>query len=390
VLKNRISQEDLTLVEKTANQLHIYLQACNYAGYDPFDGLESRVFKVTPFSQFKSTRLAWIQFVKRFPISLRPLLLVPRGRNPKGIALCASALLELGQVWEESHCTDEAQELLAWLVGHQAEGGGWAYNFDWQSRGFFAPKGTPNIICTVFAASAFLDGYETTRTQGYLDTALSSCSFILERLLRSKGDDTWFSYTPLDNLQVHNANLWGAALLARVYQYTGEEQLRQSAERAVHFSVRRQNADGSWYYGEASSQNWIDSFHTGYNLVALKNCQDCCQPGALEKVLSNGYEFFDRHFFRHDGMPRYYHDRAYPIDLHCSAEGILTYLKFQDQDSGALENAIRIARWAIEHMYKRDHFYYRKHRFYTNRIDYTRWTQAWMFYALAKLANTNR
>ena len=33
---------------------------------------------------------------------------------------------------------------------------------------------------------------------------------------------------------------------------------------------------------------------------------------------------------------------------------------------------------------RRNYFYYQKTRWYTNRIDYMRWSQAWMFYALAR------
>ena len=34
----------------------------------------------------------------------------------------------------------------------------WGYNFDWQSRNFFAPRGTPTIVPTAFAARALIEG----------------------------------------------------------------------------------------------------------------------------------------------------------------------------------------------------------------------------------------
>lgn len=391
-----VASLDLSLVGEAVRQLHEYLQVHDYAGHDPYDGLESRVFRATPLKKLKVARLAWIQLMKRSPINLRPLLLVPRGRNPKGIALGISALLELSQVWGDLRYVDEARGLLSWLISHQTKdrqynGCSWGYNFDWQSRAFFAPKGAPNMICTVFAANAFLDAYEITSDQTYLDIARSSCTFAVESLLRSEGDNMWFSYTPLDNVQVHNANLLGAALLARVHRHTGEKKFRQIARDSVRFSIDRQNDDGSWYYGEAVNQRWIDNFHTGYNLVALKRYQGYAKDLNVEKELCRGYEFFDRHFFHDDGMPNYYHDRLYPIDAHCSAQGILTYLEFQKYDSKALEKAIKIAEWAIRYMYSdKGYFYYQKHRFYTIKISYIRWAQAWMFYALSRLLNTPR
>ncbi|MCV4615500.1 hypothetical protein OFM04_36925, partial [Escherichia coli] len=43
------------------------------------------------------------------------------------------------------------------LYGKTADGRttrSFGYNFDWQSRAFFAPKGTPTIVPTAFAAKA--------------------------------------------------------------------------------------------------------------------------------------------------------------------------------------------------------------------------------------------
>jgi hypothetical protein len=42
--------------------------------------------------------------------------------------------------------------------------------------------------------------------------------------------------------------------------------------------------------------------------------------------------------------------------------------------------------WAIDNMQdKEGYFYYQKKRWYKNKIDYMRWSQAWMFYALTQL-----
>src|SRR5262249_42261599 len=81
----------------------------------------------------------------------------------------------------------------------------WGYNFDWQSRAFFAPRNTPNVVCTVFAALAYLDWYERTGAESVLGIVNSSCRFLLDRLNRSAGHEgECFSYTPLDHCRVHN------------------------------------------------------------------------------------------------------------------------------------------------------------------------------------------
>src|SRR5207302_2466510 len=74
-------------------QLWKWSRAQGLAGYDPYDGLNSRLFQATPFKNSRTARLAWIQFHKRSPINFRSLVGVPRERNAKAIALFALAAL---------------------------------------------------------------------------------------------------------------------------------------------------------------------------------------------------------------------------------------------------------------------------------------------------------
>ena len=43
-------------------------------------------------------------------------------------------------------------------------------------------------------------------------------------------------------------------------------------------------------------------------------------------------------------------DSLFPIDIHCSAQGIITCLKLQKLDERSLPLAEKIAKWAIENM----------------------------------------
>ena len=54
-----------------------HCRAQGLAGYDPYDGLNSRLFQSLPLKQSRAARLAWIQFHKRSPVNLRPLVSVP-------------------------------------------------------------------------------------------------------------------------------------------------------------------------------------------------------------------------------------------------------------------------------------------------------------------------
>jgi hypothetical protein len=88
-----MSRTKTNLLDLNAELLN-RVRAEDYSGYDPFDLLNSRFFQATPFKHNKFMRLAWLQFGKRSPLNLRPLLGVPKMRNPKGIGLIIAGLLQ--------------------------------------------------------------------------------------------------------------------------------------------------------------------------------------------------------------------------------------------------------------------------------------------------------
>ncbi len=247
---------ELDPLEHCVARLHQRLQREDYAGHDPYDGLESRVFQALPLRSWKWSRIVMTQLMKRSPRNLRKLLRVPRGRNPKGIALCVSALIHLARVYKSPADQEEDQRLLGWLAEHRVRGCShfcWGYNFSWQSRSFFASGNTPNVTCCIFVANALLDAHELFGNATYLEIARSTCAFLEEHLLARADGKTYFCYIPGNDTPVHNVNLLAAALLTRVAVRTGERKLLELAREAVVFSVRRQKEDGSWYYGEAGN-----------------------------------------------------------------------------------------------------------------------------------------
>ena len=78
--------------------LMAYCRKNDWAGYDPYDALNSRVFNFSPFAKSRVCRIAITQIVKRLPVNPRPLLLVPQKQNPKAIALFLMAFLKLSKL----------------------------------------------------------------------------------------------------------------------------------------------------------------------------------------------------------------------------------------------------------------------------------------------------
>ena len=146
--------------------------------------------------------------------------------------------------------------------------------------------------------------------------ARSICDFILSDLKRTveTDEEVCFSYSPVDDTRIFNANLFAADTLASVGVLTGETEFCSFALRAARFVVRRQRADGSWPYGESAGQEWVDSFHTAYVLVSLRRISESCDSAEvdLNQPLKRAYEFWRERFFLADGWPKYYHDGLYP------------------------------------------------------------------------------
>src|SRR5688500_20284225 len=80
-------------LEAVHDTLFAWCRQHNFAGHDPFDALNSRLFQATPLSRFRTPRLLFTQLTKRSPLSLRAVTRVPPQKNAKGIALFALAAL---------------------------------------------------------------------------------------------------------------------------------------------------------------------------------------------------------------------------------------------------------------------------------------------------------
>ena len=108
-----VSLEDQTAVMR---KLLEYCRNSDWAGYDPYDALNSKIFKLLPFANSRFPRLALTQALKRFPLNLRRLLLIPKTQNPKAIALFLMAFLKLlrhGLLGQEGLIEQMTERLIA-------------------------------------------------------------------------------------------------------------------------------------------------------------------------------------------------------------------------------------------------------------------------------------
>ncbi len=394
--------------------LRTWVESRQFAGYDPFDLLNSPYLSgsflgpflgSSPGSSLGSSPgsslgsgarkalpgILLIQAGKRFGgLRLRQLLKVPPSRNPKALGLCLSAYCDLAR----SGCDVSAQaawlkrELIRLRSPHESDYS-WGYDWDYLSlRGSRLPAFSPNCIASYFCGTAMLEMSEVFGDAEALEIAESVARFMASRLKRSfeSADEVCFSYTPNDQTLIYNSSALVGVFLARAGSLRGNEAYLSLARKVMVFLQRGQLQTGAWYYGRLRRQRWIDSFHTSYNLCALLDYQRITGDPAFEQAMLSGHRYFQTTFFTRDGAPRYFHNRTFPIDIHACAQAILHFIAFSSIDPSALERASKTFHWTMRNMAAPDgSFYFQRHRLWTNRTAYMRWGQAWMLQALARL-----
>ena len=388
-------------------RLKRYCEEEHFKGWDPYDGLNSKVAQMLlPLRHSALLRLCVIQGFKRCPVNLRRLALVPKEYNAKGIGLFLSGYCHLYRAlakhpeWEQMLGTkDEARrricELAELLISLRSpgnyHGACWGYNFDWQARRLFLfPKFTPTVVATNFCATALMEAYEVTGREEWLSVALSAAEFVIHDLHRTSYKDGFlFSYSPLKgNDTVFNASLLGSRLLSYCYHYTMKEEYRELAKQSIMACCAGQREDGAWVYGMLPVQSWVDSFHTGYNLDALVAYEEQTHDTEFHGCLERGFDYYVHNFFLGDGTPKYYDTRTYPIDIHCPGQLLVTLARLHKTEE-YMPTVEKVIGWTIRNMQDRKgFFYYQLKPGISSRIPYMRWSNAFMFCAMAQHLDT--
>ncbi|CAM5798289.1 hypothetical protein [Rhizobacter fulvus] len=374
------------LVE-SLDRLEAWVLAHRYRAYDPGDGQMSFLRHLT-FGSLPLER-ALTAAVLRTPLNIRPLVGIRPHTSTKGMGYMAWGHVRRWRALGQPADAERARYCLEWLMEHRSPRHAapcWGNEFTFTTRAGRIPRGEPTIVWSGLIGQAFMDAFESLGDPRYLDVARSTCEWIMS-LPRERTDrGSCLSYVDFQQVSIHNSNMLGAALLARVGAATGRRDFLDLASEAMEYSCARQNADGAWFYGEAAKYHWIDSFHTGYNLDSLRRCGDATGDGRFDAALDLGYAYFRDTFIEAGGRPKYMNDRALPTDIQCAAQCIDTLAYFSDRDPASLELAMQVATWTMDRMQAPDgHFYYRDLGWMTIRTPMFHWGQGTMFKALAHL-----
>ena len=374
-------------LQNSALEVARWVEEHNYRAYDPGDGQLSFLRHLTFNSHFLRRLLTG--GILRAPFHVRPFVGIKPHTSTKGMGYMGWGYLKMFALTGGESYRTKAESCFDWLMANRSPGHEqfcWGNHFAFSTRAGTIPRYTPTIVWSSLIGLAFVEGYEALGNSRYLEVAASTAKWVKTLPREQTGRGTCLSYVPFMQSSIHNSNMLGAALLARVAAHTKDRQAMELAKEAMTYSCDRQNSDGAWYYGEAPKYHWIDNFHTGYNLDSLRRYMDATEDRNFEANMRRGFGFFKTHFFERDGAPKYYHDRKYPIDIQCAAQAIDTLTFFSDLDPEALGLAQKVAAWTIDHMQDVDgHFYYRDLGWTKSKVPMLHWGQGTMFKALANL-----
>ena len=102
-------------------KLRTFIESQSFRGYDPYDALNSPLLRLISVGR-KYPRIAMIQLMKRLPWNLRPLLLIPKGLNPKGLGLFLWGYAKLYEATGDPTCREICEQLIDLLKETQSDG----------------------------------------------------------------------------------------------------------------------------------------------------------------------------------------------------------------------------------------------------------------------------
>lgn len=372
-----------------------YASENNFKGYNKYDALDSPILKSLSFNN-AFIRLVYSQVVMRSPVNIRPLLLIPKTINPKGFGLFASTYLNLFKLSGDRSHLEQAEYFLNWLSENKSPyypTTCWGYQYPWQDVGFYAKANLPNRVVTFFAVSAFLDAFDLTKDEKYLDTAKDAMEFMLRAPKVLFEDDTMkcLSYVPNEKINwvVMDVSALTASLASRVFSITGDNRLIDDATKLIRYVVDKQTDYGAWWYSHppGGHTKMHDNYHTGYICDSILHYSENTGNDEFMPAYHTGIKYYKENLFLEDGTAKWMNNSVYPIDVHGSAQGIISFSKSYKYYPEYFPFAFKIAEWAIDHMQNSEegYFYYQKNRLFRTPFTLMRWSNGWMALALSSL-----
>jgi rhamnogalacturonyl hydrolase YesR len=383
---------------KARARLENWIERNGWAGYDPYDIIGTEWYRSLMRAQSlpaRAIRKVPVGLIHRYPLASRRLARL-KAINPKGMGLFVAAFCRLFEANGNKSHLARAKECADWLLTNPSQGYpglSWGYPFDWQSK-VFIPRGTPSVVVSTAVGDGLWHLARLTGEAVYMDACIEICQFVLHGLNRTVIDNETlcFSYTPVDDFLVHNANLFAAEFLARIGEQTGQSDWCDIGIRAGNYALSEQNEDGSiFYWGRRQNEhalNHLDCYHSGFEIRCLRGLGKATEDARFSQAALKYFAFFHKAYIGDDGEVMTTPGVVYPVDIHSCAEALLCPATLS---AAAPEQTLQIVSnvlpWILKLMQNEDgsFAYTAFDERQVDRTPYMRWGQAWMFRALAEI-----
>jgi hypothetical protein len=377
-----------------------------WAGWDPYDIQNNVLMRWlgahTDGLIRKKMMKIMTEAMELFPLGTRKILHIKPKVNAKGMGLFLTAYASLYEVTQDEGYLARALTCAAWLIQHRNRnysGWSWGYPFDWQSIRYI-PRDTPSSIVTATVGDGFFLIYRITREVKYLDICKGICEFFLDnlRITYKEKDTICYSYTPIDNYQVHNANLHVGEFLARIGLETGNSSLVDCGINCGNFAVKQQQAEGYLpYWGldqthsHSNGKMRTDHYHSGFEIRMLYKLWKHTGVEVFRECYLKYFRWYLANMFLSDCYPKMNPASFYPINIHSCAESLLCRSVLLPDHPERLSGILRTFDWILAELEYAPGCYTYLIKKYPAigklkiKIAMVRWGQAWMLRAYGEL-----
>jgi hypothetical protein len=396
-------------IKKYINKLLYWIELNGFEGWDPYD-IWDNAFGLWAVSQknifSKITGHILSKLNDYYPLTIRKIFNIKPKINAKAMGLFASSFLMLDKIGIKTYKIKEEnvyEYCFNWLNQNRITkfgGCGWGYPFDWQSR-ILIPRNTPTVVNSAIIGNAYWIKYKLYNDRNALIRCKEICEFIIKGLnprIKQVDKAFCFSYTPLDNFQVHNANLFGAEFLIRIGNECHIKSWIDIGLSAANYSLLEIRDDGTLNYWSNEQSNGIitqDTYHSGFEIRALDNIANTLNNIEYRKAANKYFHTWLKDYFSGDGKPNFLRGDNSILEVHSCAEAIICITQLaesiQMDEKEFLAHIMKIIDVSARFLWKdisdsSGYFCSRNKKVYfwdqKTNIPMIRWGIAWMFYAL--------
>lgn len=396
------------MLKDVIDDLSNWMEKEEFKGWDPYD-IKGLGFYLKLKSRRKildKVLIRLIEFIESFfPLFLRRVFQIKKTTNNKSLGLILSSYSLLAKI--DKNYFNKIENLYTLLMKNQSEGFqgiSWGYPFDWQSKKFI-PKNTPSSVVTSTVGEGMYNAYKATNDTKYLQVCIEICEFFINSLNIKEIDSSTicFSYTPVDDFMVHNANLFVAEFLIKIGKETENNSYIELGLKAANYAIVEQKDEGFLpYWGMEQTQKYsggverTDHYHSGFEIRMLYSIYKLTEKPQYKEAYTKYFKWFLENMYTSNGLIKNSPNNIYPINIHSTAESILLLSILKKEGIVSEEKINQVFDWNEKNMKldKGQYIYLIKNISFIGevkiKISMIRWGQSWILRAYTQMLLSQR